>query len=98
MYVIVEQVIECVIEYNLKEKKFKVVCKNGKGGRRRWMMGDCCIGSQIKRIYPIPQAPQPNIILLGDFNIPAVIWDNPQVYNPSTELKLADVYSHTGIK
>ena len=24
--------------------KSKVVCINGEFGRRRWMMGDCCIG------------------------------------------------------
>ena len=28
-------------------------------------------------------APLPNIILLGDFNMPEVIWDNPHAYNPS---------------
>ena len=28
----------------------------------------------------------PNIILLGDFNMPEVIWDNPHAYNPSSEL------------
>ena len=46
MKVIMEKVNECVVEYGLKvnEKKFKVVCINGKVGRRRWMMGDCCIG------------------------------------------------------
>ena len=32
------------------------------------------------------QAPLPNIILLGDFNMPEVIWDNPHAYNPSYEL------------
>ena len=39
-------IMEKVIEYGLKvnEKKSKVVCINGKVGRRRWMMGDCCIG------------------------------------------------------
>ena len=31
-------------------------------------------------------APLPNIILLGDFNMPEVIWDNPHAYNPSSEL------------
>ena len=31
-------------------------------------------------------APLPNIILLGDFNLPEVIWDNPHAYNPSSEL------------
>ena len=30
--------------------------------------------------------PLPNIILLGDFNMPEVIWDNPHAYNPSSEL------------
>ena len=30
--------------------------------------------------------PQPNIILLGDFNMPEVIWDSPHAYNPSSEL------------
>ena len=31
-------------------------------------------------------APLPNIILLGDFNMPAIIWDNPHAYNPSSEI------------
>ena len=31
-------------------------------------------------------APLPNIILLGDFNMPEVIWDNPHAYNSSSEL------------
>ena len=31
-------------------------------------------------------APLPNIILLGDFNMPEVNWDNPHAYNPSSEL------------
>ena len=45
MKVVMEQVNACVIEYCLKvnEKKSKVVCINGEVGRRRWMMGDCCI-------------------------------------------------------
>ena len=45
MKVIMEKVNECVVEYGLKvnEKKSKVVCINGEVGRRRWMMGDCCI-------------------------------------------------------
>ena len=36
---------ECVVEYDLKvnEKKSKVLCINGKVGRRKWMMGYCCI-------------------------------------------------------
>ena len=40
------KVNECVVEYGLKvnEKKSKVVCINGEVGRRRWMMGDSCIG------------------------------------------------------
>ena len=44
--VIMEKVNECVVEYGLmvNEKKSKVVCINGKVGRRRWMMGACCIG------------------------------------------------------
>ena len=44
--VIMEKVNECVGEYGLivNEKKSKVVCINGEDGRRRWMMGDCCIG------------------------------------------------------
>ena len=44
--VITEKVNECVVEHGLKvnEKKSKVVCINGKDGRHRWMMGDCCIG------------------------------------------------------
>ena len=46
MKVIMEQVKECVIEYGLKvnEKMSKVACIHGEVGRRRWMMGDCCIG------------------------------------------------------
>ena len=41
-----EKVNECVVEYGLKvnKKKSKVVCINGEVGRRRSMMGDCCIG------------------------------------------------------
>ena len=31
-------------------------------------------------------APLPNKILLGNFNMPEVIWDNPHAYNPSSEL------------
>ena len=44
--VIMEQVKEWVIEYglNVNEKKSKVVCINGEIGKRRWMVGDCCIG------------------------------------------------------
>ena len=34
-------------------------------------------------------APLPNIILLGEFNMPEVIWDNPHAYNPSSELLIA---------
>ena len=46
MQLIMEKVIECVVEYGLKvnEKKSKVVCINDEVGRRRWMIGDCCIG------------------------------------------------------
>ena len=46
MNVTMEQVKECVIEYGLKvnDKKSRVVCIHGEIGRRRWMMGDCCIG------------------------------------------------------
>ena len=46
MKVIMEKVNECVVEYDLKVnvKKSNVVCINGEVGRRRWMMGDCCIG------------------------------------------------------
>ena len=46
MKVIIEQVKECVMEYDLKfnEKKSKVVCINGDVGKRRWMTEDCCIG------------------------------------------------------
>ena len=46
MKVIMEKVNEYVVEYGLKvnEKKSKVVCINGEVGRRRWMMGVCCIG------------------------------------------------------
>ena len=34
-----------IVEYGLKvnEKKSKVVCINGEVGRRKWMLGDCCI-------------------------------------------------------
>ena len=41
-----EKINECVVEYGLKvnEKKSKVVCINGEVGRRRWMIGECCIG------------------------------------------------------
>ena len=41
-----EKVNECVVEYRLKdnEKKSKVVCINGNVGRRRWLMGESCIG------------------------------------------------------
>ena len=44
--VIMEKINECVVEYGLKvnEKKSTVVCINGEVLRRRWMMGDCCIG------------------------------------------------------
>ena len=31
-------------------------------------------------------APLPNIILIGDFNMTEVIWDNPPAYYPSSEL------------
>ena len=46
MKVIMEKVIECVVQYGLKinEKKSKVMCINGEVGRRRCMVGDCCIG------------------------------------------------------
>ena len=46
MKVIMEQVKECVIKYGVKvnEKKSRVVCIDGEVGRRRWMMGDWCIG------------------------------------------------------
>ena len=44
--VIMKKVNACVVEYDMKvhEKKPRVVCINGEVGRRRWMMGDCCIG------------------------------------------------------
>ena len=34
------------LEYglNVNEKKSKVVCITGEVGRRRWMVGDCCMG------------------------------------------------------
>ena len=46
MKVILEKVNACEVEYGLRvnEKKSKVVFINGEVGRRRWMMGDCCIG------------------------------------------------------
>ena len=53
MKVIMEKVNECVVEYGLKvnEKMFKVVCINGEVGRRRWLMGDCCIGEVEEYTY-----------------------------------------------
>ena len=33
-----------VLWLKINEKKSKVVCINGVVGRRRWIMGDCCIG------------------------------------------------------
>ena len=46
MNVIMEKVNASVVEYDLKvnEKKSNVECINVEVGRRRWMMGDCCIG------------------------------------------------------
>ena len=46
MKVSMEKVNACVVEYGLKvnEKKSKVVCINGEGGRRRWMMRECSTG------------------------------------------------------
>ena len=46
MKFIMEKVNQCVVEYGLKvnERQSKVMCINGKVGRGRWMMGDCCIG------------------------------------------------------
>ena len=41
MKVIMEEVNTCVVEC---ETKSRVVCINGEVVRRRWMMGDCCIG------------------------------------------------------
>ena len=43
--VIMQEVNACVIEYDLKvnEKKSKVMYINAEFGRRRWMMGYCCI-------------------------------------------------------
>ena len=46
---------------------------------------DDIITKTIELILSLP-APLPNIILLGDFNMPEVIWDNPHAYNPSSEL------------
>ena len=43
MKVIMEKVNECVVEYGLKV--------NGEVGRRRWMMGDCCIGEVEEHKY-----------------------------------------------
>ena len=45
---------------------------------------DDIITNTIEFILSLP-APLPNIILLGDFNMPEVIWDNPHAYNPSSE-------------
>ena len=44
--VIIEKVNAYVVKYSLKvnKKKSKVVCINGKVGRRRYMKGDCCRG------------------------------------------------------
>ena len=45
MKIIMDKVNACVLEYGLKvNEKSKVVCINGKVGRRIWMMGDCCMG------------------------------------------------------
>ena len=51
--VIMAKVNECVVESGLKviEKKSKVVCINGEVRRRRWMMGDCCIGEVEEHKY-----------------------------------------------
>ena len=51
--VVMEKVNECVNEYDLKvnENKSKVVCINGKVGRRGWIMGDCCIVVVEKYTY-----------------------------------------------
>ena len=53
MKIIMETVNQCVIEYglNVNEKKSNVVYINGKVGRRRWMMGDCCIGEVEEYTY-----------------------------------------------
>ena len=42
---------------------------------------DDIIAKTREFILSLP-APLPNIILLGDFNMPEVIWDNPHAYNP----------------
>ena len=46
--VIMERVNSCVVEYclkvNVNQKKSKVVCINGEVGRRKWIIGYCCIG------------------------------------------------------
>ena len=42
--------------------------------------------TKTREFIPSLPAPLPNIILLGDFNMPDVIWDNPHAYNPSFEL------------
>ena len=54
-------------------------------------------------------APLPNIILIGDFNMPEVSWDDPHAYNPFCEVLIdlatllflnqqVSLHSHTEIK
>ena len=52
---------------------------------------DDIIAETREFILSLP-SPLPNIILLGDFILPEVIWDNPHAYNPSSEL-LIDIAS-----
>ena len=53
MKVFIEKVNACVIQYDLKvnEKKSKLWYISGEGGRRSWMMGNCCIGEVEEYIY-----------------------------------------------
>ena len=46
---------------------------------------DDTITKTRESIISLP-TPLPNIILIGDINMPEVIWDNPHAYNPSSEL------------
>ena len=66
MKLIMEQVKECVIEYGLKvnEKKSKVVCINREVGRRRLMMGDCCIGEVV--VYTVEGVKHGGFKRMGD--------------------------------
>ena len=67
MNVIIEKVNECIVEYDFKvnEKKSTVVCINSEVGRRRWMMGDCCIGKQVSDKFTISNALNTYFVEIG---------------------------------